>query len=297
MKTQWICRWQYIPGREKHFEVYATLDEARHAMAKVLADGIDLSGYIHALRNEEGEDCRSSADFLEKFLSDLIIPQSQEEIPPHFDIPDHCLLMIDSTEGFLWEYAWKECPRLAVSHVYYGSEGYPFIVDLGYQNPVEIKPGRVNSVRIQIDEHMHYGKSAYPLMVWSVLEEDPQTQDQIVKHIWRRFETQVERKAVGRHLQLLKNLGYPVQVCSKGYFCCGEKREPQTDVKYTATAFPLLILQVLDGTPKTQGDIIQAVQEKFGVKMSRQAVGSNLRLLQDFAYGIQKSNNGYYIGK
>ena len=72
MKTQWICRWQYIPGREKHFEVYATLDEARHAMAKVLADGIDLSGYIHALRNEEGEDCGSSADFLEKFLSDLM---------------------------------------------------------------------------------------------------------------------------------------------------------------------------------------------------------------------------------
>lgn len=297
MKTEWICRWRYIPGYEKHFETYPTLDAARQAMAKVLTDAVDLKEYIDALRKEEGEDCDSSADFLEKFLSDLTIPESEAEIPPHLDIPDHCLLWIDSHEGFLWEYARKECPRLAVSHVYYGSEGYPYVVDFGYQNPAEIKQNRVNTVRIQIDEHISYGTSSYPLMVWSVLCGEPQTQDQIAKTIRERFETAIDRKAIGRHLHLLEDLGYPVQKCAEGYFCGGENREPQTDIKYTASAYPLLILQVLDDTPKTKAAIIQAVQEKFGAKIDRKAVGRHLELLDALKYNIQKSNNGYYISK
>ena len=81
MKTEWICIWQYIPGKTKHFEVYPTLELAREAMAKVLNNAVDLEDYLQYLRNEEGEDCGSSADFLEKFLSNLTTPETVSELP------------------------------------------------------------------------------------------------------------------------------------------------------------------------------------------------------------------------
>ena len=297
MKTEWICKWQLMPGGQKHTATYPSQSEARKAMAKVLTDTVDLQGYIQTLRNEEGDDCGSSADFLEKFLSDLTIPESEAEIPPHLDIPDHCLLEIHSSEGFRWGYMRGECPSLIVSHVYYGDDGYPFMIDFAYENPAEIKSDRVNSIRIQIDEHINYGTSAYPLMVCSVLREEPQTQDQIVKSIRKRFTTAIDRKAVGRHLRLLGDLGFPVQKCAEGYCCGGENREPKIDIKYTPSAYPLLILQVLGDTPKTKTAIIQAVQEQYGAKIDRKAVGRHLELLNAFKYNIQKNNDGYYIGE
>lgn len=217
MKTEWHCRWQYIPGHEKHFETYPTQKAAREAMAKVLTNAIDLKQYIHAFRNEEGEDCGSSADFLEKFLSDLTIPESEDEIPPHLDIPGHCLLEIDPNEGFRWGYMRGECPSLQVSHVYYGGAGCPFVVDFAYENPVEITPNRVNSVRIQIDEHINYGKSAYPLMILRVLDDTPKTQEEIIREVYERYDTKMERKAVGRHLKLLQDMGFPVHKSKDGY--------------------------------------------------------------------------------
>lgn len=295
MKTEWICRWQYIPGREKHLESYPTLDAARKAMAKVLRHGVDLQDYIQLLRSEDGEDCSNSADFLEKFLTDLTIPESEEEIPPHLEIPDYCRLEIHPTEGFRWDYMRGECPSFHVSHVYYGNDGYPFIVDFAYKNPVEITPTRVNSVRIQIDEHINYGTSAYPLMVWGVLQEEPQTQEQIIRSIWQQYHTVIDRKAIGRHLKLLENLGFPVLHNSEGYYRGGAFREPKADVKYGSSAYPLLILQELDHTPKTQTAIVQSIQEKFGSKIDRKAVRRHLELLEALGLYIEKCEDGYYL--
>lgn len=295
MKTEWICSWQYIPGHEKHFETYPTQEAARKAMAKVLNDAVDLNGYLHSLRNEEGEDCGSSADFLERFLSDLTIPESEEEIPPHLDIPDHCLLEIHSNEGFRWGYMRRECPSLTVSHVYYGSNSYPFIIDFTYEHPAEITTNRLNSVRIQIDEHINYGTSAYPLMVWAVLREEPQTQEQSIRSIWQQYDTVIDRKAVGHHLQLLQDLGFPVQRSQDGYYRGGEPCDPKAGIQYGTSAYPLMILQVLDGTPQTQQEIIQKVYQRYGTKIDRKAVSRHLNLLKELGFRVEKSQKGYYM--
>ena len=295
MKKEWICRWQLIPGGKERTETYPTQETAQKAMAKVLTDAVDLKEYIDALRNEDGEDCGSSADFLEKFLSDLTIPDGEDDIPPHLEIPDHCLLEISPDEGFRWGYMSKECPLLVVSHVYYGSDGYPFIVDFGYENPKTMGHGRINAVYIRIDEHVNFGHSAYPLMVLSSLREEPATQEQIIRRIRERWDTVIDRKAVGRHLQLLQNMGFPVKHGPDGYYRGGEPCEPKCGIKYSPSAYPLLILQVLDSTPKTQTAIIQEVQEKYGTKMDRKAVSRHLDLLKEFRSGIQKSKDGHYI--
>lgn len=53
MKTEWICRWQYVPGHDKHIETYSTLGAARQAMAKVLTDAVDLRDYLQASHHQK----------------------------------------------------------------------------------------------------------------------------------------------------------------------------------------------------------------------------------------------------
>jgi hypothetical protein len=107
----------------------------------------------------------------------------------------------------------------------------------------------------------------------------------------------IERKAVGRHLKLLENLGFSLLHNSEGYYRSGAFREPKADVKYRPSAYPLMILQVLDGTAKTQAEIIRAVQGKYGIKIDRRAVKRNLELLQAFFFRIQKNKDGYSVQK
>ena len=297
MKTEWICKWQLIPGGREQTAVYSSQSEAREAMAKVLNDAVDLHDHIRALRQEEGEDCGSSAGFLETFLSDLAIPETEAEIPDHLDIPEHCLLEVYANDGFRWSYMRGECPFLSAGHVYEGENIEPYVISFNYENPKFIRRDRVNAVEIRIYEHIHYGTSAYPLMVWCALREYPQTQAQIAGTIDEIWNTVIDRKAIGRHLQLLQDLGFPVQHRPEGYYRDGEPCAPKASIQYRPSAYPLLILQVLHGTPKTKTEIMQAVQEQYGAKIDRKAVGRHLELLDAFEYNIQKGDDGYYIGK
>ena len=297
MNTEWICSWQYIPSCEKHTESFPTLDAARKAMAKVLAEAVDLSSYIQALRKEDGEDCDSSADFLEKFLSNLTMPESEKDLPDCYDIPEHCLFEFDSCDGFRWGYMRGECPYLSAGHVYEGKEIEPYVISFNYENSRSVSRDRVNAVEIRITEHINYGTSAYPLMVLFALREYPQLQEQIIRTIAEIWDTIIDRKAVGRHLQLLQDLGFPVQHGSDGYYYNGKPSTPKTNMKYSPSAYPLLILQELDHTSKTKTAIIRSVQEKYGAKIDRKAVSRHLELLEALGVCVEKCEDGYYIGK
>lgn len=298
MKTEWICKWQLIPGGRKQTAVYSSQSEAREAMAKVLNDAVDLHDHIRALRQEEGEDCGSSAGFLETFLSDLAIPETEAEIPDHFDIPEHCLLEFYANDGFRWSYMRGECPFLSAGHVYEGENNEPYVISFNYENPGTISRNRVNAVEIRIYERIRYGTSAYPMMVWRALGENPQTQAQIARTIEQTWNTMIDRKAIGRHLQLLQDLGYPVQHGLEGYCCKGEAGAPKSGIQFSPSAYPLLILRVLDGTPRTQTAIIRAVQDRYGVKIDRKAVGRHLELLKSLGFDLlQKGKDGNCLNK
>jgi hypothetical protein len=66
---------------------------------------------------------------------------------------------------------------------------------------------------------------------------------------------------------------------------------------YGPSAYPLMICKVLNGTPKTQTVIIQAVQEKYGTKIDRKAVSRHLELLGALGFRVQKRKDGYYLGE
>ena len=93
------------------------------------------------------------------------------------------------------------------------------------------------------------------------------------------------------HLELLKALGYPVQHGVEGYCYSGEIRVPSADVKWTPSAYPLMVLEVLDVEPQTQNEIVQSVQEKYGIKMDRKAVGRHLELLKAIGFNLLLSGD------
>ena len=171
------------------------------------------------------------------------------------------------------------------------------MISFNYENPISISRDRVNAVEIRIRKHINYGTSAYPVMILLALDQCAQTQEQIIHKISETWDTSIDRKAVGRHLQLLQNLGFPVQHGPDGYYYDGEKQAPKTGIKYSPSAYPLLILQVLGKTPQTKAGIIHAVQNQYGAKIDRKAVGRHLELLHALGYHIQERDDGYYIDK
>ena len=293
MKTEWICTWGMIPGSEKYVEKYSSEREAKTAMAQRIAKYFDLKPYLNRMRKEKDPDYQEAADYLEKFLSCLMFSECAEETLPGLD---GCAECYGTEDALNWSYNDQYCPSFSARESYIDEEPGLF-VGLCFQRVPKSNGTQVKGINIHVVERKVYGTSAYPLLVLLSLREEPKTQGEIVRTIFETWDAVIDRKAVGRHLKLLGDLGFPVNKCAEGYYCAGDNCDPRTDIKYTPSAYPLLILQVLDDTPKTKAGIIQTVREKYGAKIDRKAVGRHLELLNELGYGIQQCKDGYYLSK
>lgn len=289
MKEVWRCQWETIPGDGEHIEDFSTLAAAKQAMRQKIAESIDLKEYIADLDSR-------AARFLENYLSDPQFPRDEADLPEEYEEPERGELTLDS-RFIIWDYPYDAYPKLDTTLVLEDRNDGEYRFDFAYEYPEEATGSGVTGLSIRIDSYMDYGTSAYPLMVLFALRKEPATQKQIARRIREIWETVIDRKAVGRHLQLLQDLGLPVQHGQEGYYYDGDPGGPKLDVRFTPSAYPLLILQVLDDTPKTKTAIIQAVQEKYGAKIDRKAVGRHLELLEALGLHVKKSAEGYYFGK
>lgn len=292
MKKEYQCTWWTIPDCKVHIATYPTLETAQVAMATIVRDVMKPQKYIDKLRREKDPDALDTASFMEKFFTDLRMPASGEA-------PVFCGQYLgechsDDTE-FLLEYCWGEYLVINARHQW-GYDELPeaYITSVTYENPN--KTTRYYGVQTEIVPTFS-GTSVYPLLIWEMLGITPQTRDAIIKSVRKKYNVEMEKKAVGRHLKMLQNMGFPVQHNVDGYCCGGKFRDPVPGVKLGASAYPMMISQVLDETPKTQTAIKQAVFEKYGKKMDRKAVSRNLTLLEELEYNIQKCKDGYYISK
>ena len=296
MTKIWIAEWEIAPGDGVHIERYSTLAEAKAEMRKKISQTLNLDKYISWLYNEEDVDCKDVAHFLKSYLSDPQFPRSVSDVPDDDEAPEHCDLWL-STTGIIWDYRYDECPHLHTNMVLEPPDDEALEFDFWYAHPENLDGEPNIALSIRIREETIWGTSAYPLMVLFALNKEPATQEQIADRIRYTWETVIDRKAVGRHLQLLQDMGFPVQKCAEGYYRSEEAQAPKPDIKYSPNAYPLLIMQVLDSSPKTQAEIIHTVQEKYGVRIDRKAVKRHLELLEALFYRIQKSNDGYSIQK
>ena len=65
---------------------------------------------------------------------------------------------------------------------------------------------------------MEFTPNTYPLMVLEVLDSVPQTIESMVQRIHSKYGVKVERKAVSRHLELLRELGLSGARTKGGYY-------------------------------------------------------------------------------
>lgn len=289
MKEVWMCRWEVIPGNGEQTEQFPTLAAAKQAMRQKIAESIDLTEYLGDLEPQV-------ATFLGQYLSGPQFPQSKSDVPEEYEDPERGALILDS--GFIrWDYPYDAFPRMNTNLVLDDVKGGDYTFNFWYEAPDEATGNGAKELSITISSHMDYGTSAYPLMVLFALRDYPQTQERIARTISETWDISIDRKAIGRHLQLLQDMGYPVQHGLDGYYYDGETQAPKIGIKYGPSAYPLLILQVLDKTPQTKAGIIRAVQNQYDTKIDRKAVGRHLELLHALGYHIQECADGYYINE
>lgn len=287
MKEVYRCQWETIPGDGEHKEDFPTLAAAKQAMRQIIAESIDLKEYIADLDSR-------AAQFLNNYLSDPQFPREEADVPEEYEEPERGELTLNS--GFItWNYPYDAYPKLDTTLVLKDREDGEYRFMFYYEYPEEATGNGVTELSITIVPHIDYGTSAYPLMIWNALREEPKTQEQIIRTISEVWNTNIERKAVGRNLELLKNLGYPVRHSPNGYYWGGDFCEPVAGVELGPGANPLLILRILDSVPKTQTAIIHALRERYGVKIGRQAVSRLLELLIALEFRVKKSKDGYSI--
>lgn len=217
MKTAWICTYSTVPHDDRHTERFKSVSDAKRAMAQKIRETLNIKPYLDALRREEGEDCPAAADFLEKFFSDLELPESVEEAPDFPDVPGSCDLSI-ATDFLRWSYDKGEHPLLLVRHSLWADEQEEFVVDLSFEYPQTRSASRKTGISITITPQPVFGTSAYPLLVLRELNSTPKTHTQISNAVRQKYGCTMERKAVGRHIELLSAMGYPIKHYSQGYY-------------------------------------------------------------------------------
>lgn len=288
MKRVWVCQWEIARGDGLHAEKYDSFSEAVQAMRKKITECIDLEEYIADLEPNE-------ANYLRNYLSDPEFPRNEEDVPDDWELPDYGDLALYA--GWIrWKYPFDAYPELNTNLVMNPDGDETCFFDFHYNYPEEATGHGVEGLNIKIIPCMDFGNSANSLMVWLMLQETPQTQTRLAKRILNELGTAIDRKTIGKHLKLLQALGFPVQSSPKGYYICGEFRDPELGIKGDS-AYPLMVSQVLGKTPQTKTAIIHAVQKKYGKKIGHKAVGRHLELLDALGYDIKKCEDGYYLGK
>ena len=289
MKRVWVCQWEIARGDGLHAEKYDSFSEAVQAMRQKITECIDLEEYIADLELNEG-------NYLRNYLSDPEFPRNEEDVPDDWELPDYGDLALYA--GWIqWKYPFDAYPVLNTNLVMNPDGDKTCFFDFHYNYPEEATGHGVEGLNIRIIPCMDFGNSAYPVMVWLMLRETPQTQTRLAKRILNVLGTAIDRKTIGRHLKLLQALGFPVQSSPEGYYICGEFRDPDLGIKYKDSAYPLLVLQVLSEEPQTQTALLDAIQARFGVKMGRKALVGHLELLEALAFPVEKGKDGYYLAK
>ena len=232
MKTIWQLTYETKPGNDgEQTKKYKSFAEAKKDIREIISQ-IYLSPYIKAIRTEGIHKAyrTAMADFLDNYVSRTDFLDIDESIPS--DDPDDY--------EFERKPATKNDAGVSVDDDdWYDSlfvkchyEGYPelhtdmLVMDdetkeYYFHFNVDIDPKiKFREVQMTLVPLQYWGTSSYPLLILRTLEnsQEPLDQQRIISHIEAAYDTTIERKAIGRNITLLKDLGYDIQHNGDGYF-------------------------------------------------------------------------------
>ena len=250
MKTIWQLTYETKPGNDGvQTKKYKSFAEAKKDIREIISQ-IYLSPYIKAIRTDGVHKAyrTAMADFLDNYISRTDFLNIDESIPS--DNPDDyeferkstikndAGVSVDDDDWYDEDEETDEFDDFDISitrdslFVKCHYEGYPEIntdmlvmddetKEYYFQFNVERAPkSKLREVRMTLTPLQYWGISSYPMLILRTLEnsQKPLDQQRIISRIEATYDTTIERKAIGRNITLLKNLGYDVQHNSEGYF-------------------------------------------------------------------------------
>lgn len=249
MKTIWQLTYETIPGNGEQTKKYKSFAEAKKDIREIISQ-IYLTPYIKAIRTEGVHKAYriAMADFLDNYISRTDFLNIDESIPS--DDPDDyefkrkptikndAGMSVDDDDWYDEDGETDEFDDFDISitrdslFVKCHYEGYPelntdmLVMDdetkeYYFQFNVDRAPkSKLREVQMTLTPLQYWGTSSYPLLILRTLEnsQEPLDQQRIISHIEATCDTTIERKAIGRNITLLKDLGYDIQHNSEGYF-------------------------------------------------------------------------------
>jgi hypothetical protein len=249
MKTIWQLTYETIPGNGEQTNKYKSFAEAKKDIREIISQ-IYLSPYIKAIRtNGVHKAYRTAmADFLDNYISRTDFLNIDESIPS--DDPDDyeferkptikndAGVSVDDDDWCDEDEEIDELDDFDISisrdslFVKCHYEGYPelntdmLVMDDETKeyyfrfNVGGVPKSKLREVQMTLTPLQYWGTSSYPLLILRTLEnsKEPLDQQRIISHIEGTYDTTIERKAIGRNITLLKDLGYDIQHNSEGYF-------------------------------------------------------------------------------
>ena len=249
MKTIWQLTYETKPGNDgEQTKKYKSFAEAKKDIREIISQ-IYLSPYIRAIRTEGIHKAYriAMADFLDNYISRTDFLNIDEPIPS--DNPDDyefermttiendAGVSVDdddwydedeevdelddfeiyiSKDSLSFECYYEGCPHLNTDMVIMDDE----TKDYRFEFYVDRTPkSKLKEVQMALTPLQYWGTSSYPMLILRTLEnsQEPLDQQRIISHIEATYDT-IERKAIGRNITLLKDLGYNIQHNSEGYF-------------------------------------------------------------------------------
>ena len=250
MKTIWQLTYETKPGNDgEQTKKYKSFAEAKKDIREIISQ-IYLSPYIKAIRTEGIHKAyrTAMADFLDNYIFRTDFLNIDESIPS--DDPDDYEFEqkptsendagmsvddddwndedeeVDELDDFdiyiakdslSFEYYYEGRPHLNTGMVVMDDENkeycFEFYVDRAPKN-------KLRELQMTLTPLQYWGTSSYPMLILRTLEnsQEPLDQQQIISRIENAYDTKIERKAIGRNITLLKDLGYDIQHNGDGYF-------------------------------------------------------------------------------
>lgn len=249
MKTIWQLTYETIPGNGEQTKKYKSFAEAKKDIREIISQ-IYLSPYIKAIRTEGIHKAyrTAMADFLDNYISRTDFLNIDESIPS--DDPDDyeferkptikndAGVSVDDDYWYDEDEETDEFDDFDISitrnslFVKCHYESFPelntdmLVMDdetkeyYFHFNVDRAPKSKLREVQMTLTPLQYWGTSSYPMLILRTLEnsQEPLDQQRIISHIEAAYDTTIERKAIGRNITLLKDLGYDIQHNGDGYF-------------------------------------------------------------------------------
>ena len=137
------------------------------------------------------------------------------------------------------------------------------------------------------------------VIVLEALQNRRNSYSSIASYAIERHNVSISEKTIRRHIELLQNLGYKINKNEHGFILEG-KTMPNKNVKFGTSAYPLMILRILQQYKFVRPDqalIIRFFRTEYGCKVNRKAIGRNIKALKALGYQIEHTKEGYKLIK